>query len=128
MPKLKKIFLLVFCFPPAENIVIVLQRPRGGTLNPTHVSFSYEDMKLEIEGGIWGKRMFSRWDFKGKKKQDSGVVEDFLELNWEHMGMCRGSEGILLRGAPRLQSWKVGFLRFHYFESFESIPVAILVS
>lgn len=55
-------------------------------------------------------------------------MEDFLELNWEHIGMCRGSEGTLLLCAPKFQTQKLGFLFLHYFESFESIPVAFLVS
>lgn len=33
---------------------------------------------------------------KKEEQQEIGTVEDFLEFNWEHRGMSRGSEGIPL--------------------------------
>ena len=75
-----------------------LHWPRGGTLNPTHL-FSYEDPKFRIQGenGFSGEAPSgSPWMRPQEEKQDTGMVEDFLEFNWEHRGMNRGSEGILL--------------------------------
>lgn len=46
-------------------------------------------------------------------KQECGIGKDFLEFNWGHIGLCRGSEGVPLQVAPRFQSLKVGFLLPH---------------
>ena len=52
-------------------------------LSPTHL-FSYEDIKFELEEEIWDKGedlQVRLWE----EEQDSGVVEDFLEFNQEHI-------------------------------------------
>lgn len=48
-----------------------------------------------------------------EEEQDSGVVEDFLEFNWEHIRIYRGSKGRTPGlGAPRFQGLRWDFSFF----------------
>lgn len=107
-----KTFLFVL-FSASRKYHNFLQRSRRE--NFTHLS-SYENTKFGIEGksGFMGEAASgSPWMKPQEEKQDSGVVQDALEFNWEHVRMNRGSEGIPLWVASWLQSLKVGFFLPH---------------
>lgn len=65
----------------------ILQRPKGRTLNPTHLFQGRYKVWGRGEAGLRQEAAYGSPGMRPQEgKQDSGVVEDILDFNWEHRG------------------------------------------